>query len=549
MDFSEAFSKTFKKWKRPKKTDNRGNIEGLSKYLAHRIGGDPHLWTKCMAHEKLQGYDHEARAAICARVHKIVTGYWTREKKPEGWTPADNKIKYDPSKKEIENKLAEALKGGEGSGNFGHQGLEGVWGGSTTDNSGGSGATFDKEKWTSMSIPDRKKQFFSQSPQIVDAQASADTAIQAFINNKLAGIGERPDTGDLRADLMTRIQQATSLTTDDNLNMIADTVLELDSVLELAGVDESYRRMLTMDAVDALIAQDNEALAHQLGDHGIHHIRGNIMTSYDILKEVPGTDTPQSIAEIYLAHIYHDTGYLTEPARNFMDAAHPRWSRQHYDRNVKSVVAGALGKNSAENISFLIESHAGTTIDWKGDPIGSAVRVSDNLGLFHKEKLPQLFRSVPQNVAIMEQLKAGNITTAQANAKMIANINAMDFKPEVRAQLIKAARECNRLTPKFTLGMMGGDIDSFEWMGGHLRVYLRKNANATRLQKLFDLGQRQFAKFAETYGADWELFRGRLGFKFPPEREGFTLLEGIMVGEKERSTLLKILKEVTKWLE
>ena len=138
MDFKECFTKSFKKWKRPTKIGNSGNIEGLSKYLAHRIGGDPHLWTKCMAHEKLQRYDQEARAAICARVHKIVTGYWTREKKPGGWTPADNKIKYDPSKKEVttpesfEKGFRDAFKGGKGSGNFGHGGLPGVWGGSTS---------------------------------------------------------------------------------------------------------------------------------------------------------------------------------------------------------------------------------------------------------------------------------------------------------------------------------------------------------------------------------------------------------------------------------
>lgn len=528
MEFRQDFLRAYKKWKRPKKTDNRGNIEGLAKHISHQIGNDPHLWTKCMAFDELQGYDHEARAAICARVHKIATGYWPAEKKPEGWEP--------------ENQFTKT-KGGPGSGNFNHEGLPGVWGGSRTDlSSNGGQASFDSQKYNSMSIPDRKKAFFSQSQRAVDAQASASTSIQDYISQKVSGAGERPDTGDLRADIISRTEQLGGLTVAENKDMIADTVLELDSILEVSGVSEDVRRNIVMDATDALFAQDSEALGRTLGDHGIHHIRGNITTTYQIMKEVPGADGPEQLAEVYLAHIYHDTGYLTEPSQMFLDDAHPRWSRQHYDRNVKGMVARALGKESAENISFLIESHAGTTIDWKGDPIGSSVRVADNLGLFHKEKLPQLFRSVPQSLNILEQLQMGNLTESQANAKMIANINAMDFSPRVKSQLIKAARECNRLTPKFTLGMLGGNIDSFAWQGGHLRVYLRKNSEATRLQKIMDLGQRQFAKFAETYGVDWKVFRSRLGFKFPPD--GQTLLESIVVGEKERKTLLKAIKEI-----
>lgn len=534
MDFKESFTQSFKKWKRPKKTDNRGNIEGLAKYIAHRIGGDPHLWTKCMAFEKLQGYDHEARAAICARVHKIVTGYWTREKKPAGWSPADNKYQYDPSKKEN-------FKGGPGSGNFGHYGLPKVWGGSRTDNSPGVGQ-FDADKYNSMSVPDRKKAFFGQSQHAIDSQAAASTKIQETIQQRLSNVGERPNTGNIRQDVIARMGQCAHMTVPENAEMITDTIFELDSLLESMEIDNELRRKITMDALDNLIVQDNESISRQLGDHGIHHIRGNIVTNYQILKEVPGAETAESMAEIYLTHIYHDTGYLTEPARMFLDDAHPRWSRQHYDKNVKADVARVLGKESAEHISFLIESHASANINWKEDAIASSVRVADNLGLFQKEKLPQLFRSVPQNVAVLEQLQLGKLTEAQANAKMIANINAMDFTPEVRSQLIKAAREANRFTPKFTLGMLGGDIDSFEWRDGYLRVYLRKNSQATRLQKIFDLGQRQFAKFAKTYGVDWKMFRGKLSFKFPPQGE--TLLESVVVGEKEKQTLLKIFEEL-----
>ena len=452
----------------------------------------------------------------------------------------------DESTKEINI----ALKGGEGSGNFGHGGLSGVWGGSTTDSSAGSASAFDASKYNGMSIQDRKKAFFAQPAHVVDAQARASQYIPQFIQSTLqeAGVGERPNTGSLRTDIVSRVKQYGDMTFEANKGSILDTGLELESILGLAGVEESLRREITMDALDNLVVQDYEAMSRQLGDHGIHHIQNNIKATYEIMKVVPGADTPQSMAEMYLTHIYHDTGYLTEPSQIFLDSAHPRWSRQHYNKNIKSVVTQALGKESAEHISFMIESHGDTGINWNRDALASAVRIADNMSVFHKEKLPQLFRSVPQNLQVLEMLQLGKITEAQANMRMVSQIKQMNFTPRIATQLIAAAKECNRATPMFTLGMMGGNFDSFDWADGHLKIYLRKNSEGTRLQKLLDLGQRQFAKFAKSYGVDWKYFRNHLGFKFPPDGE--TLLEAIMVGEKERKSILKSFRKVIgRWLE
>lgn len=57
----------------------RGNIEGLSKYLGHRLGPEPGFFRRCMKHEKLAGYEKDVRAAICAKAHKIWVGIWPGE--------------------------------------------------------------------------------------------------------------------------------------------------------------------------------------------------------------------------------------------------------------------------------------------------------------------------------------------------------------------------------------------------------------------------------------------------------------------------------------
>lgn len=81
-----------------------GNIFGLSKHLAHKYGGDPGFFSKCMGDEALQGYDHDARSAICARAHKIAIGIWPGEhggENPMGAKEFRETFKMSFSKKKL----------------------------------------------------------------------------------------------------------------------------------------------------------------------------------------------------------------------------------------------------------------------------------------------------------------------------------------------------------------------------------------------------------------------------------------------------------------
>lgn len=424
-------------------------------------------------------------------------------------------------KKTLERHIAK--KGGEGSGHYGHAGRPGKRGGSLPGK-GGSGGLSDFAEIEN--IGKRKDAFNALSNNERDAIARADESIMAY-QRELLGDTERPYTDSLKDDLKARVGQYEDLLTGVSKGMISDTVEELRLSLEGLGVNESNQRALCMEAVDALIAQEHESMRRQLGDHGIHHIRGNIETAINILQVVPGNnDTLQDVAMVYMVNIFHDTGYLTEPSRIFLDTDHPRWSRQHYDENIRPLVAKAFGKNVAGNIATMIEEHASTDIDWENDPVKSAIRTSDNLSLFQKEKLPSLFRYVPANISVLSELAAGQIPLNEARSLMLANISkAKGLSPKVIAALKDAVREVSAFTPKMTLGMLGGDIKKFGWSSNKgLVVKLKKNDRKTALQKIMDLGQAQFAKLAKTYGIDPERFLKTLSFTLHSRKTGAPVL-------------------------
>jgi len=79
-----------------------GNMPGLAKHLAKKLGGDPHFFTKCMEDETIAGYDEDQKSGICAKAHKIVTGIWPGEhggENPNGPEKKQIRWKLVPKKK------------------------------------------------------------------------------------------------------------------------------------------------------------------------------------------------------------------------------------------------------------------------------------------------------------------------------------------------------------------------------------------------------------------------------------------------------------------
>jgi hypothetical protein len=449
-------------------------------------------------------------------------------------------------------------KGGPGSGFFGHSGRPGKVGGSAPT-SGAPTRAFDTAEWLKDDMGTRRDKWEKLSAREQDKLADAANQVPVNQERLLAHAGERPEfDGDIKAAISNRLKAASSKDGEDyipsgNSATIGRTANEMDDVLEELGVDPKLRHELAMEAVDALVAQDYESMGRTLGDHGIHHIRGNIDLALGILEEHPGEDTAEDIAATYISQVFHDTGYLTDPSRIFLDMGHARWGTQHYDSNLRPLVESALGKRAAGEISHIMRTHAATDIDWEEDVVASAARVADNLALFHKEKFPPLLRFAPGATDILEDLGKGDISASTARSRLRSAIRASDLSPTIQKQLAKSVSEVSDVTPKFTLGMLGGSVDRVSWSDNHLNVFLKRSPEATRLQKVLDLGQRQFGKLASIYGASPEQFIDSLEFEFKDPR-GQTLLQSFI--EEEKARMLKALgltvlekKEITETLK
>lgn len=379
-----------------------------------------------------------------------------------------------------------------------------------------------------------------------DTYANAKETIQARINGLTEKFGEHDLNASMQDIVSNRLKQVGGLVTEDAGKMLSDRMGNYAQALTKAGINEASSKKMIAYATDALLVQENESLGRQLGDHGIRHVLGDVDMALDILSKHPAYDDPKAIVATYVAGIFHDTGYTTPPGGKVgMDGRHPTWSLQHYEANMKAELVGAIGQEWADKVGYMIKTHDGTDVDWDKDPVTSALRVADNMALFHKEKLPGLYKYVPQNIKVLMDLGEGKIDVKTAQTLMKKYVQESNLPKAVTERLFGAADEVFKYSPKFTLGMLGGHLESVEWKTDRLEVTMYRNNMAVRLQKYLDLGQRQFKKLAEAYlGEDI----GKLssdGFTF--DKNGKPVIRFTIIGEEIKS-LLRLIDEIEKHL-
>lgn len=399
---------------------------------------------------------------------------------------------------------------------------------------GDSKKPFDASEWEAMGMGERRDAWESKPVAERDRLANAASTVPQRQAEHMEGMPNRPNTGYLKADLQTRVNQFSDRVHPEAMNKIGVMVEEYANTLEVAGGDSEAIRELTMEAVESVSTQEMEACTRQLGDHGAAHITGNIGISNQILNEVPGAGSDMDKAIAQTAMIFHDAGYLAPPSQMFMDEGHPRWSNDHYDANVRGMVDDALGRKAGSEVSNIIRTHDSTDMDWSNDPVASASRTADNLSVFSNEKSPPILRYVDGNEALLREHATGKVSTEEMKTAMKANIDDSDFPPRVKELLHRGVEEVGGFTAKFSLGMKGGVLDDVKWNGEGLDVSVRHSSEYDVLNELGDFGQRQFTKLAKTYGADPDHFRETHNYTFK-NKEGVAVLRLI---EREAAKLI-----------
>jgi hypothetical protein len=392
---------------------------------------------------------------------------------------------------------------------------------------------FDRSRWLTMDNSTRKAEW-KKTPE-AERDRIADPERSVFIREanllKPLGVWKQADT--VEDMVKQRVESSRDDIVDTARVKIQNSMSTYLDTLRSCGVSDADIEPLAKLAADHLLAMEMETQTQPLGDHGVHHLMGDTDRTLDILRVIPGNEnpTPEQMAEVYLTGIFHDSGYLTEPGRIQL-GGHAKWAQMHYDANVRPAVAKALGEEAAARISQNIKTHSTKDIDWENDAIGSAMRVSDNTSLFEQDKLPPMLREIPGNIDVLFEMQQGKLDLDSGKKAISENIKSSSLSPRVKGRMQETIELINKATPKTTLSMLGGTVDKVSWKDDHVAITLKEAPELSKWNTLLDVGQRQFAKFAEAYSLDGEKFKTDLNFQFKTP-DGKVLLEGIM--EKSKS--------------
>ncbi len=397
-----------------------------------------------------------------------------------------------------------------------------------------------------LDMAERKASFAALPVETRDAMANAVETVPAAVKTISDMLGPLTPDADAIFGIQERDAQLAKagIVTPAARAQVRNYAFELRDDLYAAGVvDKKLLHDLVLDTYDSMLAQEAATMTQVLGDHGARHIIGDFNTAWDVLKVVPGNDDAVTKALLKLTAPFHDLGYLTPTGRMFLTADHERWGQQAFDAMLRPNIEKAFSKHAADEMAQVILTHAEDTLDWTGDPLGSAFRLGDNLALFEKEKLPALIAYVPGNQKVLIDYAEGVIGLPKAQMLLQDNIGAANLTAAVKDQLMSAVGEVGPTLPKFTIGMFGGHIGNIGWDADHVTVELVRGEANEALAKVVDVGQNQFAKFAHSYGLDGKAFVDDGHFEFK-NASGKTQLTATVVTPKgvlvDRADLLAV---------
>ena len=269
---------------------------------------------------------------------------------------------------------------------------------------------------------------------------------------------------------------------------------------------------LVNDSIDKLVYQEMRAWERQVSDHGIRHIVGNVINQDRISKAllIGGVQiTPSDRFMMTIIAVNHDLGYTMHDARTSVEGTkkHKQYSKEWFDHEREQFKA-YFTDDQLDLMSDIIAHHDSTDIDWENDPITTTVCVSDNLSLFHEDKLPSLYRYVDGALDSLYDMQEGlqkNDPNAvdKAKAKLYDDIERTKLPEYSKSWLRQAANEVSKYTAKYTLPMLIGNLTGFNYdLNAGLEVDINEDPFDDKIASYIDMGQTQYVKFAKDYGVD-----------------------------------------------
>jgi hypothetical protein len=262
-----------------------------------------------------------------------------------------------------------------------------------------------------------------------------------------------------------------------------------------------------IDAVQKMVHQEIESNRQQFTDHGIRHIEGNTQRQLELMDQM-GTPTAMDRLSALTIMSNHDMGYTTAAVRaGDMKALgqHKTASGEMFDDQKSTWNEGKIfSEQQFSRISTAIKTHDST--EMSKDNLLTSTRLSDNLALFAKEKLPSMFKYVKGgNIELIKMGEAAKKNDSSAfelaRKSLNAKIDASALNVNLKRDLKAGTSSITNMTPKFTLGVLAGEIGSIKKnKDGKVEVSIQHNAYDSFLQGHFDMGQKQTKKLLEDYG-------------------------------------------------
>jgi hypothetical protein len=322
---------------------------------------------------------------------------------------------------------------------------------------------------------------------------------------------------------------------------------------EFAGVGARDMDALVTDCVRKMVHLEVESNRQSFTDHGIRHMVKNVEMQNQVADALAAAGFGMTARERVLmnvAMVNHDVGYTVPLVRAGglrgikASSEHKEYSAKIWGEQEHLWDQGKVfTKKEFDHARELIRTHDGTDLNPR-NPMATSMRIADNLALFQRDKLPSTFRYIRGGRELLVEMgkasRAGDDTAFEgARQRLIRAIDRSGHSAAMKRDLVSAVGEINKLTPKFTLGVLAGEITGIK-SGKKVKskpiveTTMKFNEFDSFLQEHFDMGQKQAKKLLGDFGVtDFSGDTYDLG-----DADGRPVLRIRVTGSKARKSLV-----------
>ncbi|MEI7741741.1 MAG: hypothetical protein WCJ29_04510 [bacterium] len=309
------------------------------------------------------------------------------------------------------------------------------------------------------------------------------------------------------------------------------------------GIEANAVNEVVEDLIKKMVFQQQESERRALGDHGVRHIiKGNIGEAKKIMAAWDESHdekmNPLDKLKMMTVMLNHDMGYTVDVNRKGFGSTgdHPAFSRKIFESQA-DLYGKVFQPEDLQQMSEILETHDNETSDFSSKERGleSAIRLADNMALFHDNKMPELFYQDPTNVEVLQKIAALEkmypvTPDKDADGKPIKLSDAEKAKNDQmealqraavdvlkksltekiqkndkldknsQAGLLNAVKDLSPGQHKFNVGMYGGNLEGYKFNDeGALEVTVSKSAMHKQMQDMFEMGQAGFVKMLDSY--------------------------------------------------